>query len=181
VLVVTHCDTGAMADEPTLPRFPFWHSGSQSFNTRKRVRDGGNDSAQAQLFSNSSDPAMFSSDDDPNLENYMQGRHRKKRYVGSWFQQQPASGDSTFSEERLPKPKAKRTFKRAVDSGVWMGSDASTDLDLEDSLPLPVASRLPQLSVPQARQPAAISEAEELAKDKIFDAIENGNEDIDLT
>ncbi|KAH6657038.1 hypothetical protein BKA67DRAFT_655332 [Truncatella angustata] len=172
-----------MADEPTLPRFPAvsWNPGTQSFNnTRKRGRDGSYDSAQAQLFANSSDPAMFSSDDDPSLENYTQGRHRKKRYVGSWFQQQPASGDSAFSEEvRPPKPKGKRTFQRQVDSGVWMGSDASTDLELEDPFPIPTTSRLPQLNM--SRQTAAISEAEELVRDKVFDALENGDEDIDLT
>ncbi|ETS84833.1 hypothetical protein PFICI_02858 [Pestalotiopsis fici W106-1] len=183
-----------MADEPALPRFPRWDSGSQSFNARKRVRSG-DDAAAAQLFANSSDPAMFSSDDDPNVENYTQGgpRHRKKRYVGSWFQQQPASGDSAFSEEscasqhhhnRLPRPPrgaAKRTFERTFDSGVWMGSDASTDLELEDSLPPPPASRLPQLDVNRGRQTMVISRAEELAREKIFDAVENGTEDVDLT
>lgn len=186
-----------MADEPALPRFPHWDSGSQSFNARKRVRDGDDAAAAsaresaAQLFANSSDPAMFSSDDDPNVENYAQGRHRKKRYVGSWFQQQPASGDSAFSEEsssgryQLPRPPKggapRRTFERQFDSGVWMGSDASTDLELEDSLPPPPPSRLPQLDLNRGRQVMTISRAEELARDKIFDAVENGTEDIDLS
>ncbi|KAK9423725.1 hypothetical protein SUNI508_13918 [Seiridium unicorne] len=174
-----------MAEEPSLPRFPSvsWNSGTQSFNnTRKRVRGDGHESAaESQLFANSSDPAMFSSDDDPHLENYTQGgRHRKKRYVGSWFQQQPASGDSAFSEEnKQPRPKGKRTFERTFDSGVWMGSDGSTDLELEEPLGLPTTPRLPQLIV--SRQTAGRPAAEELARDKIFDAIDNGKEDIDLT
>lgn len=173
-----------MAEEPSLPRFPAvsWNSGTQSFdNTRKRARDGGHEPAPAHFFNNSSDPAMFSSDDDPSLENYTQGeRHRKKRYVGSWFQQQPASGDSAFSEEtKLPKPKGKRTFQRTVDSGVWMGSDGSSDLELDDALPIPTTSRLPQLN--QSRQHFAVSRAEEQARDKILGAVENGEEDIDLT
>ncbi|KAI0153586.1 leucine rich repeat family protein [Pestalotiopsis sp. NC0098] len=183
-----------MADEPALPRFPHWDSGSQSFNARKRVRDddaaaqeNNTSSASQQLFfANSSDPAMFSSDDDPNVENYAQGRHRKKRYVGSWFQQQPASGDSAFSEEsRLPRPPkgGKRTFERQFDSGVWMGSDGSTDLELDEDLmmPPPPPSRLPQLDLNRGRQALALSRAEELAQNKIFDAVENGTEDVDLS
>ncbi|KAI1872272.1 hypothetical protein JX265_001596 [Neoarthrinium moseri] len=179
-----------MAEEPTLPtlpRFPAvsWNSGTQSFNnTRKRVRGDGYDvAAPAPFFSNSSDPAVFSSDDDPSLENYTQGRHRKKRYVGSWYQQQQlASSDSALGDEvRLPKPTGKRTFQRTADSGVWMGSDASTDL--EDAagleLPQPAPCRLPQLNV--SRQPAAISENEEFARDLVYKALENGEEDVNLT
>ncbi|KAH8662232.1 hypothetical protein BX600DRAFT_465900 [Xylariales sp. PMI_506] len=177
-----------MADEPTLPRLPSvsWNADTQSFNnTRKRVR--GDDpapaaaAAAAALFSNSSDPAVFSSDDDPNLENYTQGRRRKKRYVGSWFQQQPASSDSAFSEETRPKPMKKRTLERQFDSGVWMGSDSSLDTDEAGLLemPPPAACRLPQLNV--SRMAAMVSAAEEAAKEKILRAIEDGDEDIDLT
>lgn len=187
-----------MADEPALPRFPHWDSGSQSFNARKRVRDddaaapenNASSASQQLFFANSSDPAMFSSDDDPNVENYAQGRHRKKRYVGSWFQQQPASGDSAFSEEsrqqqQLPRPPkgGKRTFERQFDSGVWMGSDGSTDLELDEDLmmPPPPPSRLHQLDLNRGRQALALSRAEELAQNKIFDAVENGTEDVDLS
>jgi hypothetical protein len=174
-----------MAEEPTLPRLPSvsWNSETQTINnvyTRKRVRNHG--PSASSLFTNSSDPAVFSSDDDPNLENYTEGRHRKKRYVGSWYQQQPASGDSTFSEEARVKPKTKRTFERQVDSGVFLGSDESADLDEfgVTDMDEPAACRLPQLNV--SRPPAPrVSALEELARDRITKAIETGREQVDLT
>lgn len=177
-----------MAEEPTLPRLPAvsWDSETQTFsNTRKRGRS--RVVAPAQLFTNSSDPAVFSSDDDPSLENYVQGaRHRKKRYVGSWYQQQSVgSEDSALGEEMRapPKPKGKRAFERTVDSGVWMGSDESTDLDFDGvdvGQFLQPVCRLPQLA--GSRQPAAtISDAERIARAKISTAIEAGDETIDLS
>jgi hypothetical protein len=179
-----------MAEEPTLPHFPSvsWNSETQTFNnTRKRARS--RVEAPAQLFSNSSDPAVFSSDDDPSLENYVQGtRHRKKRYVGSWYQQQSlASSDSALGEEiraPQPRPKGKRTFERTVDSGVWMGSDDSTDLDFDDAdvgqFLQPPPSRLPQLNVSR-KSATTVSEAERAARTKITTAIEASNENIDLS
>ncbi|RYP87832.1 hypothetical protein DL769_000424 [Monosporascus sp. CRB-8-3] len=149
-----------MSEEPTLPRLPTvtWNSETQSFNnTRKRARDPA-DAPPPPLFATSSDPAVFSSDDDPHVENYIHGRHRKKRYVGSWYQQHPASSsDSTFGEEQRPLPKkAQRTFQRQFDSGVWMGSDGFTED--EDTIIEPELStepRLPQLRhTPARRDPA---------------------------
>ncbi|KAI1506065.1 hypothetical protein F5X99DRAFT_404613 [Biscogniauxia marginata] len=168
-----------MTEEPTLPPTVAWDSETQSFaNTRKRARDG---AAALPLFTNSSDPAVFSSDDDPHVDNYSHGRHRKKRYVGSWFQQHPASSDSTFAEVVRPRPKAKRTFERQFDSGVWMGSDSS--MDLEEStvleIELPAEPKLPQLRY--ARPAAAVSPREDIVRRKIQSAIDEGNEDIDLS
>ena len=102
-----------MSDEPTLPRFPPSKAADAFFApSRKRVRpdifDGNNGSSAAgahhSILNNSSDPAVFSSDDDPALDNYAPdpatGGHarKKKRYVGAWFSQHPASTDSTFDE-----------------------------------------------------------------------------------
>ncbi|KAH0593735.1 hypothetical protein MHUMG1_08486 [Metarhizium humberi] len=167
-----------MAEEPTLPCLPAvsWDESSQSFsnNPRKRVRhprSGG-------LY-NSSDPAVFSSDDDPGLDNYVEGR-KKKRYVGSWFQQRPTSSDSTFSEHMiLPKPK--RKLARQFDSGVYLGSDGTEGDDLaSEVLEMPLRSKLPQLSErPQPLIPA-VSKAELLAREKIQSCLEQGNETIDL-
>ncbi|KAK8122101.1 hypothetical protein PG984_010771 [Apiospora sp. TS-2023a] len=169
-----------MADEPTLPPLPSvsWDSGSQSF-TRKRVR--GTNNAPPPIFSNSSDPAVFSSDDDPNVENYAQGgRQRKKRYVGSWFQQHPASGDSTFGDDVRPKPKTKRTFQRQCDSGVWMGSDISTDMEeIGMEIGLTANPKMPQLNV--SRPVTMSSPAEREAQRRIIEAIELGRENLDLT
>ncbi|KAI0011343.1 hypothetical protein F4779DRAFT_573230 [Xylariaceae sp. FL0662B] len=170
-----------MAEEPTLPRLPAVTSDSetQTFaNTRKRARDR---VAASPLFSNSSDPAVFSSDDDPNLENYTQGRHRKKRYVGSWYQQQLASSDSTFSDDVQPRPKAKRSFKRQLDSGVWMGSDGSIDPedDILGDIQLPAETKLPQLR--HVLPTTTISPSEADARRIIQDSIDHGIEDIDLS
>ncbi|CAJ2504002.1 Uu.00g113960.m01.CDS01 [Anthostomella pinea] len=170
-----------MADEPTLPSLPTvaWDSETQTFrNTRKRNRDL---APAPPLFSNSSDPAVFSSDDDPNVDNYAHGRHRKKRYVGSWYQQQSASSDSAFSDERTLPAKGKRTFERQVDSGVWMGSDSS--LDFEDDMSIqfdtPAESKLPQLKYTQAV--GTKSPTEDMVRLKIQTAIDNGDENIDLS
>lgn len=170
-----------MAEEPTLPSLPkvSWDSHTQTFtNTRKRHRDG---ATPQPLLSNSSDPAVFSSDDDPHIDNYINGRHRKKRYVGSWFQQMPTSSDSTFGEPVEPKPKPKRTFERQWDSGVWMGSDGSVDADEEfaTEMELPLESKLPQLQSPR---PVSYRAAEDLVVyNRIDTAIEEGNPDIDLS
>ncbi|KAI1634727.1 hypothetical protein F4809DRAFT_651637 [Biscogniauxia mediterranea] len=170
-----------MSEEPTLPPTVAWDFETQTFtNTRKRTRDH---AAASPLLFNSSDPAVFSSDDDPHVDNYSQGRHRKKRYVGSWFQQHLASSDSTFGEVARPRPTAKRTFKRQFDSGVWMGSDGSVDLDLEEDVNMeaevPPEPELPLLR--HARPAAAISTKEEIVRQKIQSAIDEGNEDIDLS
>ncbi|KAF2965577.1 hypothetical protein GQX73_g7975 [Xylaria multiplex] len=171
-----------MAEEPTLPNLPkvSWDSHTQTFaNTRKRQRDG---ATTQPIFSNSSDPAVFSSDDDPHIDNYVNGRHRKKRYVGSWFQQMPTSSDSTFGEAVEPQPKPKRTFARQWDSGVWMGSDGSVDADdefPEDMGPLP-ESKLPQLRNPYPA-PSSVTPEELIVHTKIDTAIEDGNPDIDLS
>ncbi|KAI1741989.1 hypothetical protein F4680DRAFT_51580 [Xylaria scruposa] len=168
----------AMAEEPTLPSLPkvSWDTHTQSFtNTRKR-------GAPSQpLFTNSSDPAIFSSDDDPHVDNYSNGPHRKKRYVGSWFQQMPTSSDSTFSEAVGPQPKRKRAFERQWDSGVWMGSDGSVELD-EDFIPgmePSPESKLPQLQ--NAPPHPSVAPEEQIVRDRIDAAVEEGNPEIDLT
>ncbi|KAI0411668.1 hypothetical protein F5X98DRAFT_43427 [Xylaria grammica] len=170
-----------MAEEPGLPSLPkvSWDSNTQTFtNTRKRHRDG---AAAHPLFSNSSDPAVFSSDDDPHVDNYVNGRHRKKRYVGSWFQQMPTSSDSTFGEAVGPRPKPKRTFERQWDSGVWMGSDESVDPDEDFPMEIepPPEPRLPQLRNP--RRVSSVAPQELVVQTRIDAAIEEGNPDIDLS
>jgi len=173
-----------MAEEPTLPKLPkvSWDAHAQTFtNTRKRHREG--PSAPPPLFSNSSDPAVFSSDDDPHVDNYVGGRHRKKRYVGSWFQQVqvPASSDSTFGEVIGPLQKPKRAFERQIDSGVWMGSDASVEPDEEFSLEPDTAPepKLPQLR--NARPTTSMSPEDLIVSARVDEAIESGDPEIDLT
>lgn len=172
-----------MADEPTLPSLPkvSWDSHRQTFtNTRKRHRNG---ATPQPLFSNSSDPAVFSSDDDPHIDNYVEGRHHKRRYIGSWFQQMPASSDSTFAEVAGPQPKPNRTFERQLDSGVWMGSDELVDPadDEEFGLGIEPPSNL-KLPQPRNPRPAPTVTPEQMVVDtRISAAIEEGNPDIDLS
>lgn len=167
-----------MADEPSLPCLPAvsWDEQTQSFsnNPRKRGRTPRRPSAAS--FNNSSDPAVFSSDDDPAIDNYVEGR-KKKRYVGSWFQQQPASSDP------VEIPKGKRKLTREFDSGVFLGSDdtdGDLDIDVQD-LPrfhIPARPKLPQLDVATAR--VTVSEAERQLQVKIRESLDNGTETIDF-
>ncbi|KYK58986.1 Leucine Rich Repeat domain protein [Drechmeria coniospora] len=159
-----------MSDEPSLPRLPppavSWDEKSQRFN-RKRVRGS--------LCS--SDPAFFSSDDDPGLDNYVQGRC-KKRYVGSWFQQHPESDASDGVGVGSVRPKRKRTLV-PVDSGVFLGSDSTDDFDVP---PMPASRLPPPASRPPPPEKAGprVSEAEAAARDRIRQCIERGDESIDF-
>lgn len=167
-----------MSDEPTLPRLPgvSWDERSQSFsnNPRKRVRTRSRGALPPRH--DSSDPAVFSSDDDPGLDNYVDGR-RKKRYVGSWYQQQPASSDSATGESFQPPPKTKRTLARQMDSGVFLGSDGTESEDIMETLEVPTRPKLPQLEQRPLRR---VSDAELAAQRKIRECIEQGNETLDL-
>ncbi|KAI2637886.1 hypothetical protein GGS26DRAFT_431549 [Hypomontagnella submonticulosa] len=165
-----------MAEEPTLPPLPAvaWDAGTQDFaDRRKRARD--QRFAPPPAFANSSDPAMFSSDDDPHVENYTQGKHRKRRYVGSWFQQHPTSSDSTFSEDGQPLPKKKKRTYRGFDSAIWMGSDGgSSEIEDEDTPRQPLRLQPP-------RPTFTISKEEAAARDVIQAAINAQNPTISLS
>ena len=176
--------------EASLPPLPAvsWDAQTQSFAKRKR-------STASQIFSDSSDPAIFSSDDDPALDNYVEGRRKKKRYVGSWFQQQPAPGSSDSAISHRPDSRGKRAFV-PVDSGVFMGSDGSFD-DILDELPPPRANKPtfssalpsvlaelvgPQLNkIPRGSQSPQLTEAEAKAQSLIQRCIEHGEEKVDLS
>jgi len=171
-----------MAEELSLPRLPAvsWNAETQSFsnNPKKRVRTRRSSAASASAF-NSSDPAVFSSDDDPALDNYIEGR-KKRKYVGSWFRQEPVlSSDSAFEDSQpRPLPKSRRTFKRQLDSGVWMGSD-STDDGFEE-LQVSVQPKLPELAQPAPPPQPVISAAERHARAMIQRCLDDGDETVDL-
>jgi len=70
-------------EEPTLPQMPHWSEGTSGHesNGRKRAypfRAPGTETAP------SSDIGVFSSDDDPALDNYVRTR-QKRRYRGTWY------------------------------------------------------------------------------------------------
>lgn len=185
-----------MAEEPALP--PRLPPSLPPGGRRKRGRDGERSPSEP---STSSDPAVFSSDDDPALDNYQDHGRRKRRYVGTWFDQHPASSDSALGDDtdpvyppprrrnRAPSPSLslslsqpqKREFKRQLDSGVWMGTDGSlTDTDDDVDLELP-AARLP-LVPPSSPPPARprFSLEEQAAQETILSCVEGGIEDVDL-
>ncbi|KAL2142427.1 hypothetical protein VTI28DRAFT_1199 [Corynascus sepedonium] len=180
-----------MADEPTLPLLP-----SRTGVRKKRSRHS---DSPPPPHSSSSDPAFFSSDDDPAIDNYQSNGRRKRRYVGTWYDQHPASSDSALGEEmqpsyppprrtRPPKPQ-KREFRRQLDSGVWMGAEGSVT-DTDDSFDLePAAARLPLAPPPRAVVTAMppppiwprLSPQEQKVQDAINFCIENGTEQVDLS
>jgi hypothetical protein len=166
-----------MADDFPLPRLR-WDPTPESLSknpARKRVR----------LSSPpvSSDPALFSSDDDPSADNYTQER-RKKKYRGPWFQQRPASeAGSQDMLDNAPEKKSKRIFERQFDSGVFMGSDAT---DIDDVLEELESKTAPTLPLPlrhsrgtQSAKP--LPTPEELVKGQIQRCLEEGNESVDLS
>jgi hypothetical protein len=163
-----------MNEEPSLPSLFMGHGDQPlpAINPRKRVRL---QRSHAPPSITSSDPAIFSSDDDPSLENYSQVR-RKKRLVGSWYEQHPASSsDSSFGEDVLPVPKPKRAFARHFDSGVWMGSDG----DDEHSIVVPPPPLRPKIAALVV--PPKISAPEAVARHVITTCVDEGNETVDLS
>ncbi|KAK3987433.1 hypothetical protein QBC44DRAFT_271076 [Cladorrhinum sp. PSN332] len=176
-----------MADEPTLPALPKLRHHPFSEEGRKRPRA---EHAPPSQLSTSSDPAFFSSDDDPALDNYEEHGRRKKRYVGTWFNQQPAfSSDSFMDEEMTNEPpvrlhsalakRAKREFRK-LDSGIYMSQsedsfDASDDNDKR-------APPKPAFSYTRLQpRPQSIAVGEKIARERINDCIERGRESVDLS
>lgn len=89
----------------------------------------------------SSDPALFSSDETPDAENYTGGkRRRKKTYAGTWWGEKLSTsragsqGPSSNGSSRRVK---KRQFTRNFDSGIFMNSDdgsSSAEFSSDSSL-----------------------------------------------
>lgn len=173
-----------MADEVTLPELPP-PSGDDGASVSRRLRVSRRKRRSGFLTSSSSDAALFSGDEDPSLENYDNGlRRRKKRYVGSWFNQLPASStassDSALGDEpRAPPPKLKREFKRHLDSGVFVDADLTDEFEDQSIHLEPRPWRLQALLVPRPRQKSLL-ENEERARQVISRCIEDGIENVDL-
>lgn len=157
--------------EPTLPEYPtrtdHGYEDIHASLPSKRKR-----SYASHMFSDSSEPAIFSSDNDPAAENYFQGPRQKKQYRGTWEDQQPING--TLRESAAIR--GKRKFERQVDSGVFMGSD---DLD-PDFLPPPAASRMPQFNALAIHRPA-LDPVENQALQIIRKCVDEGRLIVDLS
>ncbi|KAK4162020.1 hypothetical protein QBC43DRAFT_322705 [Cladorrhinum sp. PSN259] len=176
-----------MAEEPTLPTLPKLRPHPLSEESRKRTRS---EHAPPSQLSTSSDPAFFSSDDDPALDNYEENGRRKKRYVGTWFSQQPAfSSDSFMSEDMSIEPsvrqhsavakRAKREFRK-LDSGIYMSqSEDAAHASDDNGRNVPGNSAFVYARRPP--KPRSVIVGERIARDRINDCVENGRENVDLS
>ena len=178
-----------MAEEPSLPLLPTGLVSNSSFNGRRPTK-------RARLHDTSpaasSDPPLFSSDDDPSADNYSNPKRRQKmKYRGPWFKQEP---DSASSSSQPGERKAKRTFERQFDSAVWLGSDGTdgtdddTDYEFLKNAPVPpfLAKGLPMAMRPSPLRTRIISSRkypsqEDVARQQIEKCLDDGVEDIDLS
>ena len=178
--------SSGMADEPTLPVLSnLRHNNPFNEESRKRPRS---ERAPPSQLSTSSDPAFFSSDDDPALDNYeqKQGR-RKRRYVGTWFSQQPAfSSDSFLGDDMISEPprphsalakRARREFRK-LDSGIYMSQNEDSTAESSDNYDGKFVPR-PTFSHTRAK-PRPIAVGEQIARDRITECVEDGRETVDL-
>lgn len=95
------------------------------------------DDANSSSIHTSSDPALFSSDETPDAENYSGSKRRKKKtYTGTWWGERFLSTGSRSrrASSSASSRKVKRKFARNFDSGIFMNSDeGSTDLSSDSS------------------------------------------------
>lgn len=176
-----------MEEEPSLPVLPPSAIEPSSSRPRKRVR------LSSPLLS--SDPAIFSSDDDPSLENYSSNR-QKNRYRGTWFQKFEGVDSSSIRTNPTPttqlqfgQKRSKRIFERQYDSGIFLGSD-TTDMDesvegldeASHAADLNSIATLPDRSMSKEQSSLKTTPtAEDTARKQIDFCVENGIELIDLS
>ena len=150
-------------------------------------------------ITNSSDPAVFSSDDhvSGSLDDYTSKR-RKYQWKGTWW------GERT---KRLSgsRHRMQREFKRNYDSGIFMGSETTeSSLDEEflddirrtqdDRLPESLVDETPasnlgpevepsssQNGLPVARTAPVRNPISERVRNIVYQCLDDGNESIDLS
>ena len=141
-----------MYNEPCLPQARLLDP-IRDLSSRKRSSHCSILQDEPDLVHTSSDPALFSSDETPDAENYVGPKRRKKHYVGTWWGElalkrglsssssRAGSVSSSSSSRRsleiarisLGVKKGRGRFKRNFDSGIFMNSDdsqASSDIDI---------------------------------------------------
>lgn len=118
--------------EPRGKKIPALVRLGSSNGSRKRLYELEDDDAISSLVHTSSDPALFSSDENPDVENYLGSKRRKKRtYAGTWWgEKQKMNGSASDTSSRGIVERVKRKFTRNFDSGVFMASDDSASADL---------------------------------------------------
>ena len=178
----THPAGPSTAIEPSLPAPVAEPDLDESWTSRKRVLE--------REPSSSSDPPLFSSDDQPasNVEDSLAVGQRKRQYRGTWW-------DAAASHPQGPRKR--RNFTRNLDSGVWLGSeDSEASLDGQvqvasqaGSLPAIEPSRrarwgeAPPSRIPVGVDPAAWDpvQRERYAERRVQQCLEDGLERVDLS
>ena len=114
-------DCSKIPESHTSPALP---SSVASTVNKKRDRD--------EYLASSSDAPLFSSDDLPasSAENYY-GPRVKRQHRGRWYEMED-SWESLSASASTKKPSMRGPFKRTHDSGVWLGSDESTETEDND-------------------------------------------------
>lgn len=109
-------DSTESSEAPTLPELPSFIASTVN---KKRDRD--------EYLASSSDAPLFSSDDLPasSAENYC-GPRVKRQHRRTWYETDE-SWNSVTIPSSIKKPRMRGPFKRTHDSGVWLGSDESTE------------------------------------------------------
>lgn len=168
-----------MAEEPSLPDLPPYGSAKKTVFGRSSPRKHARFHHSSSVHF-SSDPPLFSSDDDPGLDNYAdpQRRHKRKYRVGPYSQAHPLT-ISENNEDHGPK----RKLQRIVDSGVFLASDGTEDdTDIEFlKRSKPVASHITLAARPARSLPTKEPSVDDKVRRDIEDCLENGKEDIDLS
>ena len=128
----------------------------------------------------SSEPPIFSSDDPLDAEeaiNYMSPRFKRKR-AGPWWEAEPGEAPQV-----LPKrSKLSRNFVRNFDSGVWMQSDDSEEMEAMGSVPPQLEENLVKLETVESIIMDGISRGLEIyGTTKTFSFNDKDLRDEDLT
>ena len=167
-----------MAEEPSLPDLPPYGPSKKAVFGRSSPRKHARFHSSSVHFS--SDPPLFSSDDDPGLDNYAdpQRRHKRRYRVGPYSQVHPL----TFSENNEDHG-PKRKLQRIVDSGVFLASDGTEDdTDIEFlKRPKSTTSHITLVARPSRNLPTKEPSIDNKVRKHIEDCLENGQEVIDLS
>lgn len=160
-------------DENGLPRQPRRLASPFSFSStslRKRSREA--DSG------NSSDAPFFSSDDlaDASIDNYESPR-RKKQYRRNWWEEE--------SPQTVRRNHFKRQAQRAIDSGVFMSSDSSSNeegFNVEQIQTSRHKRQDTKLAIPNIAAAQKLPlQGEERASQVVLQCLENDREVVDLS
>ena len=111
-------DSNEIPEIHKLPELPCFIASTVN---KKRDRD--------EYLASSSDAPLFSSDDLPasSAENYY-GPRVKRQHRRAWYETE----ESLKAPSATEKPRMRGPFKRTQDSGVWLGSDESTEAEDND-------------------------------------------------